>query len=439
MTLLRSRLKEISAFIYILIFLLIFNLFFNLNYDWYGISLIVRIYLFVFSFYLIFCFASFKRDHLTEKYNKIYGKKGTIILFLEERVFPFFLIYLITILFTLIDYIRLPNWPWNPILSLFNGRYSNIIIYSLLLLLILKLKKEPKITIPLFLTVSILYFILDKVIYSASTSGVAISMIKIIKMMIFFYFLFYEFFNRISASIISSSILSCFVFLSLITYFSTIYKYSKDISYERREAGLLLIQFGFSSPLEGLKDLVINTSDFYLFQKLLLLSKKYNIAIDYTNEEWEDLLFSGPVSMTEFTSSYIINKKVDLSYERIIAFAEKRSSESNKQIENASNFIKISSRYLEGNEKDFFNRLETANKSFKLWGIAVLAEYRSIGSIPLLLKFITDVDANISKAAYIALKKITGLDPKETLNKRINDPDVIILFKEYYLLHHKDY
>ncbi len=438
MKLLIDRLKEISTFVYILIFFLVFNLYFNLNYDWYGISLIVRIYLFVFSFYLIFGFASLKLDELRDEYYNIYGKKGEFLLFLEARLLPFLFIYLITIVFTLIDYIRLPDWPWNPVLSLLNGRYSNTIIYSLFLFLILKLKKGPSVTIPLFGVVFVLYFILDKYLYSVSSSGMDISLIKILKMMIFFIVLSYEFYSRIFISFIYSLVLSSFIFTSIIVQFFAVYKYSPSTAYSKIESGLQLVRFGSVSTMDSLKDLVLKTSDFNLFNKLLLLAMKFNMEIEYNSDEWKNLLFAGPVDMTELISGYIMDKEIDLSYGEIVAFAEKMSLDSNNRLEKAKTFIKISSKNIAGNEDDLIKRVQTSNKTFKLWGMAVLAEYNSIKSIPLLLELLTDVDVNISEGAYMALKKITSLDPKERLNKRINDPDIIIMFKRYYLLHHLD-
>ncbi|MDY6935758.1 MAG: hypothetical protein SVZ03_16255 [Spirochaetota bacterium] len=436
MSILLTRLKDIQAFIYILIFLLIFNIGFNLYYDWYGISLIVRMYLFVFSFYLIFNFSSVETYYHKEKYENRYGKRGGLLLFLELRIFPFILIYIITIIFTFIDYIREPNWPWNPILSLLNGRYSNLVIYSLLLLLILKLKRRPSITIPLFLFVSILYFISDKIIYSTITCGTAITAIKALKSTAFLYLLFYEFFRKPIRPLLYSIAISIFIFFSIIVFLSTVFKYSNTLSYQKKESGLLLLRFGYTSPIQELKDIVIEEMDFHLFQNLLVFANKYEIDIEYNKSKWEDLLFLGTLNMTDFISGYILNKNIDISYKKIVSYAHDYSQKPNTDLESALFFIKLSSKYLDGNEIDFYNRLNNSNKKFKLWGIAVLAELKSIESIPLLLEFLTDIDIKISMNAYKALKRITGLDPDNDNKLGINDPETIIAFKKYYLMRH---
>jgi hypothetical protein len=82
-------------------------------------------------------------------------------------------------------------------------------------------------------------------------------------------------------------------------------------------------------------------------------------------------------------------------------------------------------------------RLKRQNKIFKLWGMAVLGEQKKIESIPLLLDYLTDIDSNISEGAYRALKNITGLDPKEEMDKRIIDPRVYIIFRDFYVQSHK--
>jgi hypothetical protein len=99
--------RRISAFFYVLIVLLAFNLIFNLFFKWYGVSLIVRVYLFVFSFYLIFNYASFGTDRLKTLFRARYGKRADIRLFLEFGVMPYVIIYGITMVFTFIDYLRL--------------------------------------------------------------------------------------------------------------------------------------------------------------------------------------------------------------------------------------------------------------------------------------------------------------------------------------------
>jgi hypothetical protein len=432
MTLLYSKLREISVFIYTLIFLLIFNLYFNLNYSWYGVSLIVRIYIFLFSCYLVFIFASVDVTRLKFEYTNKFDKKGNTFLFFEIRAIPFLLILLITVIFIFIDQIRTTTWPWDPILSLLNGRHSNNLIYPWLLLIILTLKKKPSITVPLFLGLLFIYGALDKVIYSTIDIGLAISGIKLFKIFIFLFFLLTEFIDNITKRILFSLIASLLIFLSVIGTFSVILKYSEG-SFQGTESGLYLLRMGYSYPLEKLKTSVLKSRDYDLLEKLLLLSNQYNIEIKYSKKEWDHLLFSGSVEKADVISKYILNKKFDFSYEKIISYAEQKSKDELSNLENAENFILLSSKYYIGHEKDFLERIKKSNKKFKLWGMRVLSENKSIESMPLLISYITDIDDTIANNAYNTLKIIAAMDPSTALDKNKNDPDTIEIFKKYYL------
>lgn len=435
MTLLISKFREISVFIYVLLFLLIFNLIFNRFYNWSGVSLIVRIYLLVLSFYLIFIFASIDiNNYRTEYFNK-FGKLGNFILFLEIRIVPFAFIYLITVLFTLIDQIRVVNWPWQPVLSLLNGRYSNNILYAWLLLIILKLKKKPGITILLFISIFTVYGISDKIIVTLLDGGLEIAALKTLKIAIFLFFLFSEYFYDLSKRIAVSSMLSVAIFFFIVSTFALVHKYSDFNSFQRKEAGLLLIRMGFTYPLDNLKDEIVKSPDHILFSNVLSLSEGNGIEINYSNEEWEKLLFSGSVDMADIISGYILNKDIKISYEKIIYYAEQKSKNEVSELPNKDKFIKLSSKYILKNEKDFFERTIKANKIFKLWGMRILTENKSTESIPLLLNMLTDIDEAISDMAYNSLKNITGIDPAASLDKKKNDPDTIAIFKKYYLKH----
>jgi hypothetical protein len=330
MSILIAQIRKISTFVYILIFLLVFNLFFNLNYKWDGISFIVRSYLFVFSFYLIFNCADVKINSLKENYIGRFGKKGELLLFIEARVLPFLFIYLITTIFTLIDYIQFSHWPYKPLLALLDGRYSNILIYSLFLLMILKIKRGPNITIPLFLIVSVLYFFIDKFMYSFSGSGFIISLYKISKFILFIFFLLYEFFysgRRLVMIVLSSISLGFVLYLLIFSIFVGVFRHSRGTSYYKQRAGMVLLKLGFSFPLNELKDFVLETYDVGFFKKLLNYSIRYDISLEYDDHEWEKLLFSSSLKMTDMISGYILYKNIELSYEKIIDYAKIKETE----------------------------------------------------------------------------------------------------------------
>lgn len=439
MTNLAERFRRISAFIYILVFLLVFYFFFNLHYQWYGISLIVRIYIYVFCFYLVFIFSSMDIDHHEREYEQRYGKHGERILFLKARVLPFLVIYAIITAFALIDGMGRPDWPWNPFLKMLNGTFSNLIIYSLFLLFVLKLRKDPMVTIPIFLLLCVSYFFLDTLLQSTIQRGLSVHLSRFLKFLIFFYLLFIEFFVRRSlvkmlATAFAVSMTSYVLYTA--SYF-LIFEYSPDMSYQRREAGTHLLRLGFASPFDDLKRVLLRSPEPALFGMLLFSAHERGVELSFEGDEWERLLFSGSMEMSEFVSAYLVNKRVEIPFERFVSYAREKSTGADAGLMNAVGFMRLAARSLPGRERDMEGLMRSSDGRFVQWCIAVLGEYGNVESIPLLLEYLTDIDPNLAEASYGALTKITGEDPRGKLGKRINDADVVVFFKEYFLRHRK--
>ena len=188
-----NQLKKITTFIYILILLFIINVIINLKFKWDVIPIIVNVYLYVFSFYLIFNFSMIDISPLKEEYRHIYRRFGPVLLFIKTRIFPFVIIYSTTVIYTLINFLDKEHWPWYPILELLDGRFSNTMFYSLILLLILKFNRRPKITLLLFVAGAALYFLIYQLVYYFSPSGAVISGIKFFQIALAVILLIYEF------------------------------------------------------------------------------------------------------------------------------------------------------------------------------------------------------------------------------------------------------
>lgn len=437
--LLVSRFKMMSTFTFILVFLLVINLYFNLHYSWYGISLVVRAYIYMYCFYLIFNFTSINIDLYEKSYKDKFFLKGEQLLFIEARILPIIIIYFIIIIFNLTEDAGQSNWPWNSILSILDGKNSELMVYALFLLFVIKLKKDPFFTIPIFLGLCIFYFYLNMAIYSTFKSAISIHLMMILKFVIFFFFLFYEFFRRrnplkLLTTAVIVSIISHSLFISA---FMLIFKVSPKFSYRKKESGIQLLKVGFKYPVYKLRDIFIKNPDPAFFKLLLHYAREYNAAIEYSKKEWEDLFVSGSIEMADILSGYLLDKNIPLSCGTIMLYAQKASVEPESRLSNASNFIKLASRCLPGDETDFKKRLKDSNKRFVQWALAVMGEQKNISNIPMLLEYLTDIDEDLSMTAYFSLVKITGLNPKEKLNKKINDIDVIIVFKDHFLQHRK--
>jgi hypothetical protein len=429
------RLKKTAGFFFILAGLLAFNLLFNLFYDWSGITLIVQIYAYVFSFYLVFDFSLINLDEHEEKYRSTYGRAGENYLFLEARVLPLLIIYAVVLLAFLIQEIRSPHWPWSGVMGMLDGKNTNLLVYSLFLLFALKLKRDPFITIPLFLGLSVAYFYLDLLVGSISTGGGLIQAIMILKLVIFYFFLFYEFFARrnpfkLLGTALMVGVTSYALFLGS---HMLLFDRSSEEGFVRREAGMYLLRLGFKYPVGELKEQVMRSGDPEYVKEFLSYARRYRVELRYSDEEWESLLFSGTIDTAEMIAAHLKQSPLPVGYAKIVDFAEKRSFLIGSHLENAPHFTRLAARYVKGNEADLERRMRTGNPRFARWGVSLAGESRSPLFIPFLLEHLTGTDTAMAQAAYDALTHITGLDPRETMNLKINDPEVVTVFKDFYV------
>ena len=438
--LIKDQIKRISTFVYILLVLFFLNIIFKINFNWEGIAIIVNIYLYVFSFYLIFNFSLIEIEPLKAEYRNRYKKHGDLILFLVTRILPFAIIYLITVIFTLINYYNSTFWPWRPILELLDGRFSNIVFYSLILLVILKLKQEPRITIPLSLLMSIIYFSVYKFTYAFSPVGLSISLLKSFQITVGLFFLLYEFVSKkkkIFKTILISIFTGCSIYGFLIFNYYMFNTFSRPGSYRHLKSSMILLKIGFSSPLESIESIIVESENPQLLVYTLDYFKFYNYNIMFSDKKWENMLMKGTIDTTEVLSGYIKKRNVTVLHQNLILFARNISEKEGNKLVNANNFINYSSKFYEKYYDDFIQSFNNGNKFFKIWMIRLMKESKSCKSIPLLNNLLTGFDEELAQEAYNSLISITGLKKKYSEQKDINDLEYIMTFKNYYL-HCKD-
>jgi hypothetical protein len=435
-----DQIKKATTFIYILILLFIINIISVIKFKWDVIPIIVNVYLFVFSFYLIFNFSLIDIPPLKEEYRKIYHRFGRTILFAKTRVIPFVIIYIITAIYTLINFLDKDHWPWNPILELLDGRFSNTVFYSLILLIILKFNRRPRITVFLFVAGAALYFLIYQLVYYFSPSGAVISGLKFFQIAVALIMLIYEFISdkitidkkKITKSVAAGVLIGIFMYSSFAGIHYLIYRFSSFASYPQSRSAQILMRLGYSFPLKNFKSIVIETSDPYLLYDLIHYSRAYNRPLSLTSSEWENLILSGSMEVANVIAFYIHSVNITLSYQQIISYAERRSVDSGESLVNSTFYIRYASRYCENNIGDLIKKYAKGNRYFKLWVIRVTAESKCYASIPFLTRLLTDIDPVRSQEAYASLAKITGLDPAKDQNGRINSPPVAVAFNEFY-------
>ncbi len=430
-----EQIRKLTAFIYILLILFTVNVVEKLYMPWQGMSIIVTIYLYVFSFYLIFNFSSIDLKPLKEEYRRKYGKSAVYRLFFMFRIVPFAFVYCITAVSILINYLDRSNWPWRPVLELLDGRFSNIVFYSLILLVVLKLRRGPRFTIPLFFFMSLIYFLIYRLVYSFSPVGITVSSMKLFQVVMGLFFLVFEFFfdrKNILKSVAASLAAGLVFYGSLIGIFYSIFTYSEFATYQQVKSAKILLKMGYSFPLKKVRRICIETTNLEMLYHLVYYSVRYDKKLVLSTTEWENLFLSGDIDSTDVIAGYIWHLEIWLPYDEVIAYMERESINAGEKLIESEKLITYASEYYDEYREDIMSRMDRGNRYLKIWGIKVMAESGSVSSIPYLVDTLTGIDEDMARAAYRALVQITGLDPAKTGARDIQSPDVIVSFMTYY-------
>jgi hypothetical protein len=440
MTYTRIQFKKVSLAFYLLSLLLVFYLYFNVRYEWFGISLIVRVYLYVFSFFMIYTYnmtGSTLVESLRPVYSGKYGKKGELLLQFESRILPFLSIFGIMIIYTFIDYLKEDDWPWNPLFLLLGGRYSNLVTYSLILHFILNIRRRPVVAVPVFMAISIFYFFADSMIYGNFPIGPGVTVYRIIKFSIFFFMLGFDFPDSVLAgvkTVVRAVVFACIFYLLILGAYVSVNSVFESKYYAYKKTSLALLKMGYSWPLADLQKKMVQKKDMSIISDIFTYGSYYNMIPDYSDETWQNMLFSQKSGRADEVASYMLLNDRTVPLKLLMGYVEERIAANDMGILDAKNFMRLTAQSVAGNEKIFFRKIDSSGKDFARWGLNVLRETGDIGNIPFLLKYLTNIDDSIAAKAYDALREITFTDPAATLKERINSPDVIEMFKKFYIL-----
>ncbi|HOV09697.1 MAG: hypothetical protein BWY23_00148 [Spirochaetes bacterium ADurb.Bin218] len=434
MELVREELKKISHFLVILAGLYIVNFIFNMMYDWGGVSVIVRVYIMVLSCYVVYNFSQIDVEHEKELYREQYGTLGVIYLFILVRFFPFFFIYIMTLIFALINYAGSTDWPYDTLLRLLDGRYSNTVIYALFLFIILRLKIPPGISIPLFLSVSMLYFYTDKLLYNIFDPGFGISVIKTAKFMVFFCILIYGYSkNRLRTihALMAGMISGLVSFTFIVGIFFSVFYFSDKSTKSYSFSARTLLKYGFSSIFTDYETSVKNHKFYSDISDLIVFSKKFGYEINMPDNLWIDFILYGKGTYSEDVVSYLLDRKIFLDFNLVADVVRGFSEESPEILLNSKKFKSYFSNYYDIHENDFYSLYKNGNIHLKKFIIDSLAYIKDYRSLIFLIDKLTDVNVALAERAYDSLKKITGYNPAREYGKPYYDVDVIESFRSY--------
>jgi len=434
MHIIKEQLKKIYHFLLLLVLLYAVNLGFNMLYDWGGVSVIVRVYIMVLSCYIVYNFSQLDSGELLDVYKKDHGRIGSFYLFMVLRIFPFFFIYLMTVIFTLINYIQSPGWPVETILRLMDGRYSNTVIYALILFVVLRLKIRPGISIPVFIAAAILYFYTDKLLYRIFDPGAGVSFIKFFKFIIFYIILLYGYSKqrlKLVYTFATAILAAAATFAALISVYFIILFFSDPGGKIHSNTAESLLKLGFNSVFYSYEKSIAEQNSVHDVADLIRFSENAGREITFENAKWEQFIIRSGIKDAEKFFRYLYRKRIMLNYKVLSEYAVRQSSANPDLLSSSVYFKKYFALYYAENSDDFFSVYRTGDIVLRRWIIDVLGYVHNYDSIIFLVARLTDPDRKISEKAYEALKQLTKLDPAAKEKKEIHDLDVVDRFREY--------
>ncbi len=434
MHIIREEIKKIYHFLLILILLYGVNLGFNMLYDWGGVSVIVRVYIMVLSCYIVYNFSQIDADELIGTYRKDYGRRGALYLFFALRLFPFIIIYLMTVIFTLINYIQSQGWPLDTMLRLMDGRYSNTVIYALILFVVLRLKIRPGIAIPVFITAAILYFNLDKLMYRIFDPGPGVSVIKLVKFTLFYFVLIYGFSRerfRIIRSSVTAAVAGISTFIMIISIYFLVFNLSGRDRIIYSNSAEALLKCGFYQVFDSYQQTVGEQSSSGDVSDLIIFAESGEKKINFTSEQWGKFILKSGTSDAETIFNYLLKKNIFLDYQVVSQFVIRQASLNPDFLLKSTACKKYFSLYYGERHSEFYSIYNSGDLVLKRWIIDVLGYINDYDSIRFLIDRLTDVDRKISERAYESLKHVTKLDPAGTEHREFHDIEVVNRFREY--------
>lgn len=434
MSVIRQQLAKIYHFLIILVLLFGVNAAFNLKYDWGGVSVIVRTYIMVLIFYCIFLFSQLNYDDLIVDYTKKYGRRARHKLFFDIRLFPFAFAMLLTFIFTMINYMGRDGWPFDPIIRLLDGKYSNTLFYGLILFFILRQNRRPGIAIPAFMVVSSVFFMLDKFLYAVFTPGTGVGLVKLGKYIFFNFALIYDYSRssvRFVKAIVFSVISGLIMFSATAAMLFIMYMGAVRAGQPGSLPLRMLLKTGFISQIDRLEEVTRQYKKRSDIKELVFYSRKYGRDISFDSRTWESLLVRYDIDAAEKVFVYLREKNIMLDFGVLSDFAVSRSLSESAEFASAENFKRYFSEYFRDHGKEYMQMFRNGNEVMKTWIMDCLAYAENPEAITFLINFLTNLDRNISLHAYNALKNITDIDPAKTLGREVYDIDVVNAFLQF--------
>ncbi len=370
-----EEMSKLKNFFFMLFSLYLLNIFFNYIFFWGGVSVIVRVYIFVLSFYIVFLFSQLDKTELKEKFRLAHRKSGVLRLFVEIRVLPFFTIYLMTWIYTFINYRVDENWPLFPFFRILDGRFSNTLFYCLILLYIIRQNRRPRISIPQFIVYSMLFFMIDTSLYRYLNPGYGVGGIKFFKYMLFSFFMFWEFSEKrqkIFPDLLAAFVFAIISFSGIIFVYGSFYHLTQRHSFAHRASALMLLKSGCSLPMEDISFFVKNTLPSEKLDTILKYSHIYDRNINLSLKEWDDVLKKQSMAGVEGAFTYFNRKGVVYDFGDFCKLLFKFSNSEKNNLFAARALRRYFVDHVNDNWKYFLLVYDRANSQLRMWFLNAL-------------------------------------------------------------------
>ncbi|MDA3899050.1 MAG: hypothetical protein PF637_00875 [Spirochaetes bacterium] len=427
-------LRIMTPYIVILSILLGINYVFNFYSTWDGVNLVVRIYLYAFAFLLIYTISISLPSELRDQYSR-YGLFTKFIYVVESRIFPFFIIYLITAIFSIVENMNSPYWPYDSFAGIFDDSMSNLVIYSVVLMYVLKIRKRPYVTVPVYLVLIYIYYMINHEFHNNYSAGYMMVGFKILKASFLFFLITWS--TKLTVSrFFLNAFFSIFLAVILNTAILGVYHFEYrllDNRIAKNSVALKLAKFGQTGVLSNLVDDAIQHNDIDLLDQVYPYMQFYRKSFKISETEWKDFLFHDDIPFANRVASYMLKEGVSAPPEEIINFVKQKHAVSPRDLKNSEFLTRLIAVTLNeyGSSSVLTDTIKNADENYLIWVIRVLGETGDCHMMSHILIYLSHVDSDISAAVYDSLKTLSGLDPNQQSKLPHNSVSSIKMFIDY--------
>jgi len=365
-------------------------------------------------------------DELRAGYIEGFGIFGNFVMFFWCRAVPILLIYFTTVIFIFFQTFQPSQWSIELLFVALTSGDSHIIVYSAILLMILRINLHPRITIPFFITAIVAYILFDTYIVSLVHTGVLASLAKMLKYFIVFFALTIEFFfakRLIVKSVLISIAMTISLFIIIVSLYFIIFFASSDGSRAKDRSANYLLRIGFNTPLDYMKTMAIKKRSTKYIATYLNYHSFYKSKKILSDDDLKILFFGADLSSGNNLIGGVILKRPVISYNDFDRWIKSRLIKK-QHLAYLKHLTKYGAQLVRDQRSVHFGSLK-GNKFYILWRMDVIKESKSIKEISKVEPYLSHIDVDLSQKSYDVIRYILNVDYALKMNFPSNHPLVI--------------